>query len=189
MGSFMRFLGPAIVCVFAFVAVGRVIENLAKSSSSLLIYLPVPIVAVPLLWLLWTMPHYGDVTVSTSQITRQDHFGYVRAIARDTVAAIVKVTVIDASRFGRVNTYQLLLVGADRRCHLILDADYDLAALASELRVPVESEFHPIKRSELSQHYPGAGGRWAHWQVMAGLGLALVAAVTIVLLLAPAAAR
>lgn len=189
MGSFMRFLGPAIVCLFALVAVGRVVVALAKWSSSPLIYTPIPIVAIPLLWLLWTMPHYGDVTVSASEITRHGHFGFVQAIARDVVTAIVKVTVIDSGRYGPVNTYQVLLVGADWRCHLILDADYDLAGLASELRVPVESEFHPIKRSELSQHYPGAGGRWAHWQVMAGLGLAVLAAVAIVLLLLRAAGR
>jgi len=135
------------------------------------------------------MPHYGDVTVSASEITRQGHFAYIQAIPRDTVTAIVKVTVIDASRYGPFNTYHLLLIGADRRCHLLLDADYDLAGLASELRVPVESEFHPIKRSELSQHYPGAGGRWAHWQVMAGLGLALLALLAIALVLARAAPR
>jgi hypothetical protein len=189
MGSFMRYLAPAIVCLVAFVAVGRLIEELAKSSSSPLNYLPIPIVAFPLLWLLWTMPHYGDVTVSAAQITRQGHFGYVRAITREAVTEMVKVTVIDSSRYGPTNTYQLLLVGAGRRCLLILDADYDVAGLASELRVPVESEFHPIKRSELSRHYPGAGGRWARWQVLAGLGLAILAAVTVVLLLVRATTR
>ena len=189
MGSLMRYLGPAIVCLVALVAVGRLIEELAKSSSSPLNYLPIPIVAFPLSWLLWTMPHYGDVTVSASQITRQGHFGHVHAITRDAVTEMVKVTVIDASRYGPTNTYQLLLVGAERRCFLTLDADYDVAGLASELHVPVESELHPIKRSELSQHYPGAGGRWAPWQVMVGLGLAILAAVTAVLLLARAFAR
>jgi hypothetical protein len=181
-GPGWRFLGPGCVSIVALVGVGAIVEQLGRRRSSPLIYVPVAVVAVALLWLLVTTPHRGDLTISGSQITRKGYFGLSRTIPRNVVKSIVKVTVIDAGRYGRSQTDQLLLLDADRHCRLIIDTDYDLTGLAQELGVTIEwSAGGPIRRYDLNKQYPGATLPVNPWILT---GLVLVAAAGLALALA-----
>lgn len=161
------------------------IEEFARTNSSPLIYVLVPVVPIPLIWLLLTTTHYGDLTVSSSQISRRGLFGFVRTVARDTVSAIVKVTVIDVGRYGRSQRDQLLLVGADGRCQMVLDADYDIDELVRELGVPIQRELDPIRRYKLNQKYPGVTAQWNLVGTLVLLGVVLLLAALVIAVYAP----
>jgi hypothetical protein len=184
-GTFYRFVPPGCLCILAFFGVGAIIEEFGRINSSPLIFVLVPVVAIPLLWLLLTTTYYGDLRVSSSQISRRGLFGFVRTIARDAVNAIVRVTVIDQGRYGKSQRDQLLLVGADGRCHLVLDADYDVDELARELGVPVEREFDPIRRYKLNQKYPGVTAPWNAVTTVVLLGVVLLLAALVIVAFAP----
>lgn len=154
-GPLSRFLFPGLVVLLAFITAGSVSEILRRDSSSPMVYLPIAVVAVPSVWLLLTTRHFGDLKIMPTQITRVGLFGFTRTVDRTMIQSIVTATVIDQGRDLPVETPQLLLIGHDGRCHLLMSADYDVTGLARDLGVPILNAGDPTWRADLVVRYPG----------------------------------
>jgi hypothetical protein len=182
-----RFVVPGCGVVLGLIAAAAVNEALRGKTSSPLTFLPLAVVVIVGAWWLLTTPHNGDLAISAKQIRKTGTFGFTRTIDRAGVAGIVQATLIVSSRYGTTNVPHLLLIGPDRRCHLTLDNDYDVDALAADLGVPVKNAGAPVRAAELNRVYPGVTLSVKSYRLLLTAAVLAAAAVLVLMLVAKSA--
>ena len=154
-GRVVRYGMPVIAAVVGLLLATGMTGDLYRSSSPF-VYLPLPLVVLFLLWLFWTTPQYGDLTVTSTEIRLRAPLGWVRTVGRDAVTDLVMATLVLPGYSGLYPAGKLLLVGSDGRCRLMVDGDYDIRGLADVLGVPIKQANDQMNTAEVNRLYPGA---------------------------------